>query len=778
MSLQTDKKSKYQFITAGFVLLVGICVSVFVYNLLKTFEDNHIQNKFALHADAQRKNVEEKLQIITNTLASLNAFYKSSQFVDRTEFKEFTAPLLKRHPSILALEWAPYVPHDMRSTYKDNAQNDGLDNFQFRTLNKEKQLITAPEKGSYFPVFYLEPLEGNENALGFDLTSNIHRKRSIQTAINTGNQVATPPIQLVQDKKQQAGFLIIQPVYKNEIPEFPTVQDRQKYIKGVLLVVIRINDIVGRAFSPKDHKHILITDVTDPKTPLSIIPKPKHSHISELTDTNYITIAGRKWKVSLTVMNHDAHNSENNFNLILCVLLGVTILFAISIFTQKSKIHILLVQASFTLLTIILCISLFLSMRTYFRISSLSQEQSKLESLTKDLSYYDEVLTMSARLAVIRHDLNWEKRYKSAVPKMEQAINQSLKVSNSPFVLQLIEKLSLTNEKLVEMEVEAFNFAHMKEWEKADKLLYSPKYILYKTEYQKNLQYIISFLEQRLSENQENEDVMLRYDIYLSIMMLITIIGTGLFMSWVLHRWHKSENNARSELKYANTELEEFAYRTSHDLRSPLISSIALLNIVESSVENNDKDQALTSLSHIRNSLSKLEALVTDILALTQTKSVKETNQPIDIEDIIESTLEKLSHMDNFDRLSIHTQFRFHDQLTGKKDRFILIVENLISNAIKYQDMDKKKSFLEINTYQEKDNFILSVKDNGIGIPKDKQNELFKMFKRFHPKVSFGSGLGLYMVKKSADIIGATLTFEDKDDTSCFKLILPLSTIN
>ena len=778
MSLQTDKKSKYQFITAGFVLLVGICVSVFVYSLLKTFEANHIQNKFALHADAQRKNVEEKLQIITNTLASLNAFYKSSQFVDRTEFREFTAPLLKRHPSIQALEWAPYVPHDMRSTYKDNAQNDGLDNFQFRTLNKEKQLITAPEKESYFPVFYLEPLEGNENALGFDLTSNIHRKRSIQTAINTGNQVATPPIQLVQDKKQQAGFLIIQPVYKNEIPEFPTVQDRKKYINGVLLVVIRINDIVGRAFSPKDHKHILITDVTDPKTPLSIIPKPEHSHISELTDTNYITIAGRKWKVSLTAMNHDAHNSENNFNIILCVLLGVTILFAISIFTQKSKIHILLVQASFTLLTIILCISLFLSMRTYFRISSLSQEQSKLESLTKDLSYYDEVLTMSARLAVIRHDLNWEKRYKSAVPKMEQAINQSLKVSNSPFVLQLIEKLSLTSEKLIEMEVEAFNFAHMKEWEKADKVLYSPKYILYKTEYQKNLQYIISFLEQRLTENQENEDVTLRYDIYLSIMMLITIIGTGLFMSWVLHRWHKSENNARSELKYANTELEEFAYRTSHDLRSPLISSIALLNIVESSVEDNDKDQAMTSLSHIRNSLSKLEALVTDILALTQTKSVKETNQPIDIEDIIESTLEKLSHMDNFDRLSIHTQFRFHDQLTGKKDRFILIVENLISNAIKYQDMDKKKSFLEINTYQEKDNFILSVKDNGIGIPKDKQNELFKMFKRFHPKVSFGSGLGLYMVKKSADIIGATLTFEDKDDTSCFKLILPLSAIN
>ena len=778
MSLETHKKSKYQFITAGFVLLVGVCVSIFVYNLLKTFEKNHIQNKFALHADAQRKNMEEKLEIITNTLASLNAFYKSSKYVDRTEFKEFTAPLLNRHPSIQALEWAPYVPYDMRENYEDKARDDGHKLYQFLALSKEKELITAPLKESYFPIFYLEPLKGNEKALGFDLTSNIHRKKTIQTAINTGNQIATPPIQLVQDKKQQASFLIVQSVYSNDIPEFPTVVDRKKYIKGVLLVVIRINGIIGQTFNPQNHRHILITDVTDPKTPISIVPRPEHSHDSVLTDTNYITVAGRKWKVSLTAINHDAHNSENNFNLILCVLLGVTLLFAISIFTQKSKIHILLVQASFTLLTIILCISLFLSMRTYFRISSLSQEQSKLESLTKDLSYFDEVLTMSARLAVVRHDLNWEKRYKSAIPKMEQAIDQSLKVSNSPFILQLIEKLSLTNDKLVEMEVEAFNFAHMKEWDKADKILYSPKYILYKTEYQKNLQYIISFLEQRLTENRANEDIMLRYDIYLSIMMLITIIGTGLFMSWVLHRWHKSENNARSELKYANTELEEFAYRTSHDLRSPLVSSIALLNIVESSVEDNNKDQALTSLSHIRNSLSKLESLVTDILALTQTKSVKETDQPIDIEDIIENTLKKLSHMDHFDRLSIHTQFRFHEKITGKKDRFILIIENLISNAIKYQDMKKKKSFLEISTYQEQGHFILSVKDNGISIPKDKQNELFKMFKRFHPKVSFGSGLGLYMVKKSADIIGATLTFEDKDDTSCFKIILPLSTIN
>ena len=110
-----------------------------------------------------------------------------------------------------------------------------------------------------------------------------------------------------------------------------------------------------------------------------------------------------------------------------------------------------------------------------------------------------------------------------------------------------------------------------------------------------------------------------------------------------------------------------------------------------------------------------------------------------------------------------------------KKNRFTLILENLISNAIKYQDTDKENSFIKISTYGIGAKLALEVEDNGLGIPEDQQDKLFTMFKRFHPKVSFGSGLGMYMVKNSLDILGGEISFKDSGDGSIFKILIPIS---
>lgn len=232
---------------------------------------------------------------------------------------------------------------------------------------------------------------------------------------------------------------------------------------------------------------------------------------------------------------------------------------------------------------------------------------------------------------------------------------------------------------------------------------------------------------------------------------------------------------SEDKIEQANAELEEFSYRTSHDLRSPLVSSIRLLSIVQESVENNEKDHALMGISHIQKSLTQLEALVKDILTLTLTKNEKEDFESINVEALINDSLDNLKHMENYERLSIQLDPQFKELLITKKNRFVLIVENLLSNAVKYQDVSKKSSFIKVTTYRQGDNFILTVSDNGLGIPKSLQKQLFQMFKRFHPKTSFGSGLGLYMMKKSVDVLGGRIEFEDMDNFSTFKITLPQS---
>ena len=129
-----------------------------------------------------------------------------------------------------------------------------------------------------------------------------------------------------------------------------------------------------------------------------------------------------------------------------------------------------------------------------------------------------------------------------------------------------------------------------------------------------------------------------------------------------------------------------------------------------------------------------------------------------------------LGHLANFEKVHIQKDLRFHGLYRAQKSRIVLIVENMISNAIKYQDTAKNNSFIKISTFSEHGAMVFAVEDNGLGVPKKQQSRLFTMFRRFHPKVSFGSGLGLYMMKKSADVLQGSITFEDTGDGSLFRL--------
>ncbi len=232
-------------------------------------------------------------------------------------------------------------------------------------------------------------------------------------------------------------------------------------------------------------------------------------------------------------------------------------------------------------------------------------------------------------------------------------------------------------------------------------------------------------------------------------------------------------NEMVSALADKTVELEEFVFRSAHDLRSPLVSCIGLLNYIEKDVRDRQTEKALDELKYVKTALSEAETLISDLLALTKLKSSEEPSEPLDIEELIDNALNKFRHMDNFDRLDIQKDILFEDMLVTKKSRITLVIDNLISNAVKYQDTKEAQSFLRISVFQDADRFVLEVTDNGLGIPREQQDKIFSMFKRFHPKTSFGSGLGLYMMKKSADILKGELSFRDPGKGSIFSLRVP-----
>lgn len=231
--------------------------------------------------------------------------------------------------------------------------------------------------------------------------------------------------------------------------------------------------------------------------------------------------------------------------------------------------------------------------------------------------------------------------------------------------------------------------------------------------------------------------------------------------------------NMADRLEQQTNELEEFAYRTSHDLRSPLVSSIGLLKLTEASIKKGDNEKAAKSIQFVQKSLIKLESLVKDILELTKTKNISENKQRIDVEEIVDETLETLSNMPNFECIKIEKSIDEIPSFYCEKTRLVLIIENLISNAIKYRDPEKPESFIRVSASLVNSDLVISIEDNGLGIPKGQQDQLFSMFKRFHPRVSYGSGLGLYMMKKSIDILKGQINYNDTGNGSLFKVVIP-----
>lgn len=234
--------------------------------------------------------------------------------------------------------------------------------------------------------------------------------------------------------------------------------------------------------------------------------------------------------------------------------------------------------------------------------------------------------------------------------------------------------------------------------------------------------------------------------------------------------------NTELALIKANEELKEFAYRTSHDLRSPLVSSRRLLAIVLKRLSKGETAQAQQNLTMIDGSLGKLETLITDILCMTRLGHEEADIQAIDVERLVDDSLQKLAHMEGFSRVLFTLDFSQLDALLETSlNHLTHVLENLLSNAIKYQDFKCDHACVTISAEYHHGQVVLSVSDNGIGIPEAQHEQIFTMFKRFHPKTAFGSGLGLYMVKKNVERMQGSITYTPLDKGSQFNICIPLS---
>lgn len=259
--------------------------------------------------------------------------------------------------------------------------------------------------------------------------------------------------------------------------------------------------------------------------------------------------------------------------------------------------------------------------------------------------------------------------------------------------------------------------------------------------------------------------------IFLMLGLLILILEALLIFRPMTNRIVKNTKL----LEDRNAELTEFTYRISHDLRAPIVSSLGLTEVVKIANEQENKKQASEALDYIKSSLTQLEVLIDEVINLTKMKQTDVPLEEISLKEEVDKVLEKLKYIEGFQDIEFVKNIKVEGPIQTKAIYLKQNLENLISNAIKYYDPDTPNPKVSIEAEESRGFCEISISDNGLGIPKDYHDKLFDMFKRFHPKVSFGSGLGLYLVKQNAEAIGGTVKYKPLDKGSAFIFKFPIS---
>lgn len=215
--------------------------------------------------------------------------------------------------------------------------------------------------------------------------------------------------------------------------------------------------------------------------------------------------------------------------------------------------------------------------------------------------------------------------------------------------------------------------------------------------------------------------------------------------------------------KELNQLKSRFVSMASHEFRTPLSTILSSADLIEAYTKAEQNAKRLKHTTRIKSSVSNLTGILNDFLSLSKLEegiiSVEKTE--FDLNAFCESVLEELQGALKPNQKILHNTME--EKYTVKLDKKLLrnILFNLFSNASKYSADGKS---IHCTTIVEDNHLKITVRDEGIGIPKEDQIHLFSRFFRAHNVENIqGTGLGLNIVKRYVDLLNGTISFESEE---------------
>ena len=276
---------------------VSFTLAVIVFGYTSSWEKQRLQLAFERRVSAIAQNAKLNLKSYLDALYSIQSFYASSDTVGRDDFRTFAESMYRRNAGIQALEWIPHVRNDQRDGYEEKARREGHPDFQITEKTGGGEMVRAGRRDEYFPVYFVQPYQGNERALGFDLASNPTRLKALKRARDLDGPVATSRIRLVQETGDQYAFLVFLPIYRPGAPD-TTVAQRRLNLQGFALGVFRIGSVVETALEGVDAAgiHLVIEDESAGSDDRRLFERGgKAKAVTELSWATEFNVADRRW---------------------------------------------------------------------------------------------------------------------------------------------------------------------------------------------------------------------------------------------------------------------------------------------------------------------------------------------------------------------------------------------------------------------------------------------------------------------------------------------------
>ena len=213
------------------------------------------------------------------------------------------------------------------------------------------------------------------------------------------------------------------------------------------------------------------------------------------------------------------------------------------------------------------------------------------------------------------------------------------------------------------------------------------------------------------------------------------------------------------QLQAQRDELAQFSYVTSHDLKEPLRTISGFMGLLKEHYTGRIDKKADEWIGYATDGATRMSRLIEDLLAYTRIGGRERESAPVDLRKAFADGVANLRASIEAAKATV-TADEPLPTVMADEAQMVLLFQNLIGNAIKFR-REGVPPEIHVAARREAGNWLISVKDNGIGIPADQQARLFVIFQRLHSREKYpGTGIGLAICKKIVKQYGGRIWIE------------------